>query len=82
MLAGCDGQGGHERDVIKIASEISSRIKMGLVLYMYANGLDTSEVCTEGYEVSVKSVGNSCTAPRNLENDLDAKNDNIVHSIG
>ena len=28
-------------------------------------------VCKEGYEAPVKSIGNSTTTPRDLENDLD-----------
>ena len=28
-------------------------------------------VCKDGYEAPVKSIGNSTTTPRDLENDLD-----------
>lgn len=45
--------------------------KMGLVLWSFANGYDSDPVCVEGYEAPVKSIGNSTTTPRDLENDLD-----------
>lgn len=32
---------------------------------------DEDPVCKEGYEAPVKSIGNSTTTPRDLENDLD-----------
>ena len=38
---------------------------------MGANGWDEDPVCKEGYEAPVKSIGNSTTTPRDLENDLD-----------
>ena len=46
--------------------------KWGLFLHTYANGLDTSPVAEFGEEKVVKSVGNSTTCPRDLENDGDA----------
>ena len=46
--------------------------KWGLFLYTYANGLDKSPVAEFGEERVVKSVGNSTTCPRDLENDEDA----------
>jgi DNA polymerase-4 len=46
--------------------------KWGLFLYAYANGLDSSPVAEAGNENVVKSVGNSTTCPRDLENDEDA----------
>ena len=46
--------------------------KWGLFLYTYANGLDNSTVKSIDYEAAVKSVGNSSTCPRDLENDDDA----------
>jgi DNA polymerase-4 len=46
--------------------------KWGLFLYAYANGMDNSPVAEAGNENVVKSVGNSTTCPRDLENDGDA----------
>ena len=46
--------------------------KWGLYLHTYANGLDMSPVAEYGEESVVKSVGNSTTCPRDLENDEDA----------
>jgi DNA polymerase-4 len=46
--------------------------KWGLFLHTYANGLDTSPVAESNEEKVVKSVGNSTTCPRDLENDEDA----------
>ena len=45
--------------------------KIGNVLWAFANGWDEDPVCKEGYEAPVKSIGNSTTTPRDLENDLD-----------
>ena len=45
--------------------------KMGLVIYSFANGWDDSPVSVEGYQAPIKSIGNSTTTPRDLENDLD-----------
>jgi DNA polymerase-4 len=45
--------------------------KMGLVLWSFANGWDSDPVCVEGYQAPVKSIGNSTTTPRDLENDQD-----------
>ena len=47
--------------------------KMGLVLYTFANGWDESPVSPQGYEAPVKSIGNSTTTPRDLENNLDVQ---------
>ncbi|MBE6759131.1 MAG: DNA polymerase IV [Ruminococcaceae bacterium] len=47
--------------------------KMGSVLHCFANGLDTSPVARYQDTVTVKSVGNSTTAPRDLENFEDVK---------
>ena len=47
--------------------------KWGLFLYSYANGHDSSPVSEAGDEAVVKSVGNSSTCPRDLENDEDAR---------
>ena len=46
--------------------------KLGFVLYSFANGLDTTPVCSTGDEAIIKSVGNSTTAPRDLSCDDDA----------
>ena len=46
--------------------------KWGLFLYTYANGMDSSPVAEAGEENVIKSVGNSSTCPRDLENDEDA----------
>jgi DNA polymerase-4 len=46
--------------------------KWGLYLHTYANGLDQSPVSETGEEGVIKSVGNSTTCPRDLENDEDA----------
>ncbi|MCL1848361.1 MAG: DNA polymerase IV [Clostridiales bacterium] len=46
--------------------------KWGLFLYTYANGMDDSAVKQVSYEAAVKSVGNSSTCPRDLENEQDA----------
>ena len=46
--------------------------KWGLYLYTYANGFDDSPVKPVSYETAVKSVGNSTTCPRDLENEHDA----------
>ncbi|MCL2696147.1 MAG: DNA polymerase IV [Clostridiales bacterium] len=45
--------------------------KPGLYLHAYANGRDTSPVRPAGHETAVKSVGNSVTTPRDLENTRD-----------
>lgn len=47
--------------------------KMGLVLHTFANGWDETPVSQEDYHVPVKSIGNSTTTPRDLENDLDVQ---------
>lgn len=41
--------------------------KWGIVLHRFANGVDNSPVTTNGDEGIIKSVGNSITAPRDLE---------------
>jgi DNA polymerase-4 len=45
--------------------------KWGLFLWTYATGKDTSPVAEMGDEAVIKSVGNSTTAPRDLENEDD-----------
>lgn len=47
--------------------------KMGNILWAFANGLDDSPVRKEGVSAPIKSIGNSATTPRDLENDEDVK---------
>ena len=47
--------------------------KMGVVLWQFANGLDTSPVSNIGAKSMIKTVGNSTTAPRDLVTDEDIK---------
>ena len=47
--------------------------KMGLVIYSFANVWDDSPVSVEGYQAPIKSIGNSTTTPRDLENDQDVQ---------
>ncbi|OQA63612.1 MAG: DNA polymerase IV [Firmicutes bacterium ADurb.Bin262] len=46
---------------------------MGYVLFRFANGLDNEPVAPAGSAPVIKSIGNSSTAPRDLENDGDVK---------
>ncbi len=54
--------------------------KMGIVLWQFANGLDTSPVSNIGAKSMIKTVGNSTTAPRDLISDEDIKITLIVLS--
>ena len=47
--------------------------KCGDMIWSFANGLDTSPVSLLGDEAMIKSVGNSTTTPRDVENFEDAK---------
>ncbi len=47
--------------------------KNGLMLWLFANGRDTSEVSGFGSKGIVKTIGNSTTAPRDLITDEDIK---------
>lgn len=47
--------------------------KMGTILWGFANGLDDSPVRKENTHGEIKSIGNSTTTPRDLENDEDVK---------
>ncbi|MDY3617645.1 DNA polymerase IV [Agathobaculum sp.] len=47
--------------------------KMGDILWGFANGLDQTPVAMDGDAPAVKSIGNGCTAPRDLVCDEDAK---------
>jgi len=46
--------------------------KWGLYLHTYANGYDGTPVAKSGDECVIKSIGNSSTCPRDIENDEDA----------
>lgn len=46
---------------------------MGEILWAFANGLDETEVVTEGDISPIKSIGNSVTAPRDIVNFEEAK---------
>ncbi len=47
--------------------------KHGLVLHMFANGRDESVVAGQDADSSIKGIGNSSTAPRDLVNEEDVK---------
>lgn len=47
--------------------------KMGGILWAFANGYDDSPVKLEHTHAPIKSIGNSTTTPRDLENDEDVK---------
>ena len=47
--------------------------KWGYILHMFANGRDDSPVAALGEEAAVKSIGNSTTTPRDLENEQDCR---------
>ncbi|QAT49156.1 DNA polymerase IV [Caproiciproducens sp. NJN-50] len=47
--------------------------KWGEVLYTFANGLDQSPVAQYDNQPTIKSIGNSTTAPRDLANNEDVK---------
>lgn len=47
--------------------------KWGEVLHVFANGNDTSPVAVQGEEGLVKSIGNSTTTPRDLEDEEDVR---------
>lgn len=47
--------------------------KMGLILHMFANGLDQTPVGAEDYHIPIKSIGNSTTTPRDLTCNEDVK---------
>ena len=51
----------------------SSLGKVGSMLWMFANGYDTSPVREDNSSAPIKSIGNSTTTPRDLENDEDVK---------
>jgi DNA polymerase-4 len=47
--------------------------KWGDVLYCFSNGLDTTPVAKFDNQPTIKSIGNSTTTPRDLENNEDVK---------
>ncbi|SCP98611.1 DNA polymerase IV [Anaerobium acetethylicum] len=47
--------------------------KMGLILWSFANGQDDSPVKVENTHAPIKSIGNSTTTPKDLENDEEVK---------
>ncbi len=47
--------------------------KLGYMFYVFANGLDNEPVLRAGNTAVIKSIGNSSTAPRDLENEGDVK---------
>ncbi len=47
--------------------------KMGSILHTFANGRDISPVQRTDHIPNIKSVGNSATTPRDLENEADVK---------
>lgn len=46
---------------------------MGAILWSFANGYDDCPVRKENTHGEIKSIGNSATVPRDLDNDEDAK---------
>ncbi len=53
--------------------------KWGETLYLYANGLETSEVLESEYKREIKSVGNSSTTKHDLTTITDVKN--VLYSL-
>lgn len=51
----------------------SSLGKVGSMLWMFANGYDESPVRKDNSSAPIKSIGNSTTTPRDLENNEDVK---------
>ncbi|MEI6579123.1 MAG: DNA polymerase IV [Eubacteriales bacterium] len=47
--------------------------KLGYMFYSFANGLDNESVSCAGNTTVIKSIGNSSTAPRDLEDENDVK---------
>ncbi len=62
-------------DLARTDTEFLHRLlgKNGLMLWMFANGQDTSEVSDFGSKGIIKTIGNSTTAPRDLVTDEDIK---------
>ena len=47
--------------------------KMGYILWVFANGNDETPVCLEHAAAPIKSIGNSTTTPRDLNDDFDVE---------
>lgn len=47
--------------------------KMGMILHLFANGEDQTPVSNEDYRAPIKSIGNSTTTPRDLNNEEDVR---------
>lgn len=62
-------------DLARTDTKILERLlgKMGLVLWSFANGYDDSPVKVENTHAPIKSIGNSTTTPKDLENDEEVK---------
>ena len=62
-------------DLANTSPEFLHRLlgKNGIVLWQFANGLDTSPVSKYGSRPLIKSIGNSTTAPRDLISEDDIK---------
>lgn len=62
-------------DLARTDTEFLHRLlgKNGLMLWMFANGQDTSEVSDFGSKGIIKTIGNSTTSPRDLVTDKDIK---------
>lgn len=62
-------------DLANTSPEFLHRLlgKNGIVLWQFANGLDTSPVSKYGSRPLIKSIGNSTTAPRDLVSENDIK---------
>lgn len=62
-------------DLARAEEEMTCRRlgKMGSVLIAFAKGQDDSPVRKENTEAPIKSIGNSTTTPRDLEDDQDVK---------
>ncbi len=62
-------------DLARADARLLERVlgKNGVMLWTFANGLDSSPVSAAGSEPPVKSIGNSTTTPRDLCSDDDVK---------
>jgi len=62
-------------ELAAVAPDILKRCfgKIGLVLYAFANGLDSTPVRSESMQAPVKSIGNSTTAARDMVCDEDVR---------
>jgi len=62
-------------DLAKVDEKLLQQLlgKVGLVVHAFANGECRSKVAPQDYSVPIKSIGNSCTCPRDLRTDDDVK---------